>query len=210
MNIIKYFLLFILSGVPAFAAAGVYEDMLHAIQNDDESTVASLLQRGVDVDTVSPEGESLLMLAVKAGKPNVINRIVAAKPRINVHSAFGETALMLAALKGNTETVKLLLEKGASINHPGWTPLMYSALNNRLDIARLLIGRGAQVNSTADNGTTALMMAAREGHLQMVLLLLEHNADVNHRTQFGYTALSVAQDRNMHEVAKMLIKAGAE
>lgn len=210
MNIIKYLLLLALSSIPFCANAGVYEDMLHAIRNNDESTVASLLQRGVDVDTVSEEGESLLMLAVKEGKHNIINRIVAAKPKVNVRNAFGETALMLAALKGDAQTVGVLLEKGAMLNHSGWTPLMYAALNNRMDVARVLIARGAEVNAAADNGTTPLMMAAREGHLQMVLLLLEHNANVNHHTQFGYSALSVAKDRKMHEVVNLLIKAGAE
>ena len=62
---IRNIIVLVLAFAPACAAAGVYEDMMHAIKVDDNQEVASLLGRGVDVDTVSPEGESLLMLAVR-------------------------------------------------------------------------------------------------------------------------------------------------
>ncbi len=194
----------------AGVAAGVYEDMIHAVKMDDERTVAELLKRGVDVDMVSPEGEPLLNLAIKEGKPGMIKTLLAARPKVNARNAYGESAVMLAALRGQTETVRWLLGQGAQINHSGWTPLMYAAVNNHLEIARMLIERGADVNATAENGSTPLMMAAREGHQQMVLLLLDHGADVNHRTKFGYSALEVARDRGMREVTDILIKAGAE
>ena len=160
--------------------------------------------------SVTPEGESLLMLASKDGKPNLVKILLGAKPKINARNAHGETALMLAALRGHVEVVRLLLDRGAEVNHGGWTALMYAAVNNRVEIARLLIGRKVDVNAIAENGTTPLMMAAREGHLQMVNLLLEHGADVNHKTKFGYTALEVAKERGMSQIAEALMKAGAE
>lgn len=190
--------------------AGAFEDLMHAVKVDDERTVADLLRRGIDADSVSPEGDPLLVLAVKEGRPSMVRTVLNARPKVNARNAYGETALMLAALRGQTEIARLLLDRGAEVNHPGWTPLMYSAVNNRVDIARILIGRGADLNAEADNGSTALMMAAREGHVPLVLLLLEHGADVNHKTKFGYSALEVARDRGMREVANILIKAGAE
>ncbi|MFZ9152055.1 MAG: ankyrin repeat domain-containing protein [Burkholderiales bacterium] len=153
--------------------AGAYEDMLHAIRTDDQTTIIDLLRRGVDIETVSPQGETLLMLAAREGKPIVIETLLAAKPRINARNPLGETALMLAAIQGHTEAVKMLIAAGAPVNQSGWTPLIYAAARDRVDIAKLLIAKGANVNAAADNGTTALMMAAREGYLQMLLLLLE-------------------------------------
>src|SRR5438128_1491526 len=178
-------LLTLLSLAWASAFASSYDDMLQAIERDDTRSVAQLLKRGVDVDTVNPKGESLLMLAARSGKASVVKTILAAKPKINARNAYGETALMLAAINGRVDVVKLLLENGAEVNNSGWTPLMYAATNNHVEIARLLLARGAQVNATAQNGTSALMMAAREGHLPMVLLLLEHGADVNYTSAFG-------------------------
>jgi hypothetical protein len=145
------------------AAAGVYEDMMNAIAIDDRATVEALLRKGVDPDTVSPKGDPLVMLAVREGKLDVLRAILAHRPRVNARNALGETALMLAAIRGRMDMVKLLLDQGAVVNQPGWTPLIYAAAGNQLDIARLLIERGADLNAAAENGTTALMMAAREG-----------------------------------------------
>ena len=49
------------------ASAGVYDDLLKAIEDDDTETVTTILQRGMDVNTVDKSGNSLLMLAVQKG-----------------------------------------------------------------------------------------------------------------------------------------------
>jgi ankyrin repeat protein len=206
-----WILIILLAGllVTETVRAGAYEDMLHAIHMDDEKSIAELLRRGMDVDTVSPKGETLLMLAVREGKPNVVKTILAAHPRLHRRNLLGESALMLAAILGHTEIVKLLLDAGAPVNQPGWTPLIYAAARNRVDIGRMLIARGADVNAAADNGTTALMMAAREGHLQMLLMLLEHGADAKYIAPSGHSALSLAEDRGYRDIAAVLRRAGA-
>src|SRR5688572_23779454 len=107
------------------AAAGVYEDMIHAVNNDDDRTVADLLKRGADVNMVSPESESLLMIAARHGKPKMVKTILDRRPRVNARNAFGETALMLATYQGHTDVVRQLLSQGAEVNHDGWNALMY-------------------------------------------------------------------------------------
>src|SRR5262245_39633081 len=91
------------------AHAGVYEDMLQAIDISDERGVANLLKRGVDVDTVAPDGNTLLMLAAKEGKPGVVKAILTARPKLNTRNPYGETALMLAVFNGHIEVVRQLL-----------------------------------------------------------------------------------------------------
>jgi ankyrin repeat protein len=194
----------------ATAQAGAYEDMLHAIHIDDERTMVQLLQRGMDVDTVNPKGETLLMLAAREGKPNVVRTLLAARPKLQARNPLGESALMLATILGHTEIARLLLDAGAPVDHGGWTPLIYAAARNRTDIGRLLIAKGASVNAAADNGTTALMMAAREGQLQMLLLLLEHGADAKYVSPHGHSALSLAKDHNHGDIETVLRKAGVE
>lgn len=204
---------FALLAACAGAAAGVYEDMIHAVASDDERTVASLLKRGVDVDTVvaDTDGATLLIVAARAGKPAMVKTLLAAHPKVNARNARGETALMFAAFGGHLEVVQLLLASGAEANPAsGWTPLIYGAAGNRLDVARLLLKSGAQVNARSASGTTALMMAAREGHLGMVLLLMEHGADLGIRNDDGATALKLARERGKREVAEMLSRAGAK
>jgi len=195
----------------AAAHGGAYEDMMQALSLDDDQTVATLLKRGMDVDTVvPPDGDTLLIVAAKAGKPAMIRTLLAARPKVNARNRHGETALMKAAFFGHADTVKALLERGAEINHAGWTALMYAATRDHLDIARLLMDRGAQVNLRSPSGITALMMAAREGHLKMVLLLMEHGADLAIRNDDGLTALKIAQERGQRDVVELLVRAGAK
>jgi len=195
--------------ISAGAVGGVYEDMVHAVNNDDERAVIELLRKGVDVNTVGPNGDSLLMLAARHGKPEMVKAVLGARPRIDARNAYGETALMLAAFHGHTEVVRELLARGALVNHPGWNPLIYAAAENRLGVARLLIGRGAEVNAETENGTTVLMMAARGGHLQMLLLLLEHGADPNRKSRDGVTALSHARVQEHRDLVEVLERIGA-
>ncbi len=212
MRFLHFFagLLVVASCLNGPAHAGAYEDMLQAIRIDDEKTIAELLRRGVDVDTVSPQGETLMMLAAREGKPNVVRTILAARPRLHIRNPLGESALMLATILGHTEIAKLLIDAGAPVDQGGWTPLIYAAARNRVDIARLLIAKGANVNAAAENGTTALMMAAREGQLPILLLLLEHGADAKYVSPYGHSALSMAQDRGHKEIEAVLRKAGVE
>jgi uncharacterized protein len=209
-NFILNILLIGLLGASSSAKAGAYEDMLQAIHLDDEKTITELFRRGMDVDTVSPKGETLLMLAVREGKPSVVKTILAARPRLHARNPLGESALMLATILGHAEIAKLLLDAGAPVNQPGWTPLIYAAARNRVDIGRMLIAKGADINAAAENGTTALMMAAREGHLPMLLMLLEHGADAKYVSPFGHSALGNAQDRGHAEIEAVLRRAGVE
>ena len=161
LNLVAGALLAALCG-PAWS--GAYEDMIRAIGMDDQRSVASLLKRGVDVDSVvAPDGDTLLILAAKEGKAGLVKLLLGARPKVNARNRHGETALMFASFHGHADVVKQLLGQGAEVNQSGWTPLMYSTVHNRTDIARVLLGKGAQVNAQTDTGITALMMAAREG-----------------------------------------------
>lgn len=64
----------------------------------------------------------------------------------------GHTDLMRAALGGQTETVKRLLEGGAEVNErddEGRTALMFAVTNLHTDSAKALLDHGADVNLTA-------------------------------------------------------------
>lgn len=76
----------------------------------------------------------------------------------------------MAALKGDLQTVKKLVEYGEEVNQTsnGMTPLMYAAKYNRVDVVKFLISKGAEPNTKSDKGFTALDYAEQTGARDVV------------------------------------------
>jgi len=180
--------------VNSSALAGSFDDFFNAMRNDEVAVVRQLLARGFDPNTVDPEGRHGLMLAIAQPAPQIAD-LLAASPGLHVNflNAAGESALMMAALKGQEALAARLIQRGADVNKTGWTPLHYAATSGHLGIMRLLIEHHAFVDPESPNGSTPLMMAARYGSPQAVKLLLDEGALVQLRNQQGLTALDFAR-----------------
>ncbi len=189
----------------SFCYAGSYNDFFKAINLDDPDTVAALLNRGFDVNTLNPAGEHGLILALR--EPSVkVAQVLIAWPKVNVEArtAQDESPLMLAALKGLTEICQQLIAKDADINKPGWTPLHYAATQGHLDVMRLLLENHAYIDATSPNGTTPLMMAARYSTPSAVKLLLEAGADPTLKNDQGLSAIDFAQTVDRSDSANLI------
>ena len=195
--VVKHLLFVFIFAVFGMANAGSYEDFFSAIQRDDPAKVRELLERGFDANTIDPKGRSGLYLALSEPSPKAAQVLVDwSKTDVNRLNANGESALMIAALKGNLELATKLVEKGADINKTGWTPLHYAASSGYLAIIALLLDQSAYIDAESPNRTTPLMMAAMYGSAQAVRLLLRDGADPNLKNQQGLTALQFAQRGN--------------
>jgi uncharacterized protein len=197
--------------LPAFAAGeDPLHDLLAAVENDDIAAVKSLLDRGMETDTVDEMGNTLLMRAARGGGVKMVEFLLDKGASVNARNAFSDTALMLAALNGRLEICKLLLDHGAEFDTGGWTPLIYASTRGHDDIVRLLLSMDCDIDSVSDNGTSALMMAAGEGHTSTVKLLLERKADVNLVNEAGLTAIGWAEKQQRSDIIEMLRAAGAK
>ena len=192
------------------AAPGLYERFVQSVATDRSDDVAALLARGMDPNTVDPNGEPMLVVAARAGWQPTIDVLLRGGARVDAKNGFGDTAIMVAALNGNLVVVKKLFARGAEINPRGWTPLSYAATNGQAEVVRYLLEIGANVNAPSANGTTPLMMAVRGGHAETVELLLSKGADVNARNQNDATALAWATRGGFYEIEKSLSKRGAK
>jgi ankyrin repeat protein len=168
-----------------------------------------LLARGVDPNSVDPNGEPMLVVASRAGFEPTVDALLRAGAKVDAQNGFGDTAIMVASLGGHLVLVKKLHARGAEINPAGWTPLSYAATNGNTEVARYLLDIGANPNALSPNGTTALMMAVRGGHADTVELLLANGADVNVRNQSGASALTWATRGGFDAIEKALLKRGA-
>lgn len=199
---------FLSSLLSSTALAGAYEDMETAMRQRDAQAVIKLLDRGMDVNTVNREGDTLLIQAVRNDMPDLLDALLQRRARLNFRNRNGETALSIAAFTGNMAYVQRIVESGAEVNFFGWPPITYAAFNNHPAIVEYLVKKGAEVNAKTENGSTALYFAARNGFTEVVKLLLRFNADPTIANQRGETAVDAAMRGNFDEILELLRDAG--
>jgi ankyrin repeat protein len=159
------------------AHGGAYEDILNAAEQNHTDEVLGLIGRGLDVNTASPDGTTLLMTAARNGNLRLFDALLRMRANHLIRNKYGDTALMFAALHGRLDAVKRLADLGGpQENRDGWTPLHYAAFGGHVEVARYLMEKGAKVDAAAPNGHSALMLAAGSGHLEMVKLLADAEA----------------------------------
>lgn len=85
-----------------------------AVQREHKDIASDLLARGASVDHLVPGSESILGLAATQDNTVILEILLAAKPNVEVRNGDGFTPLMHAATAGRPESVKRLLDAGAS------------------------------------------------------------------------------------------------
>jgi len=89
----------------------------------------------------------------------------------------GQTALMNAAYRGDTELAQVLIGRGADLNHTAkyrLTALMLAVINDHREIVELLVNAGADKNIKGSKGAfdqTPLQYAEEHGKTELVRLL---------------------------------------
>lgn len=93
---------------------------------------------------------------------------------INTPDKFGQTPLLKAVEKGQTEEVKNLIAQGADVNfvnHFKESILMVAVRKNKPEIVKLLIQAGADVNYKDVFGKSILKVATQKGFVEIISLL---------------------------------------
>ena len=193
------------------ARAGAYEDFFTAVTVNDAGAVQGLLARGFDPNSRDEKGQAALYLAMREGSFKVAELLLAHPAmRQDLLNAAGESALMMAALKGRLDWVTRLLDRGARIEglEPlAWTALHYAATGPEPQTVQLLLARGAKVDARSPNGSTPLMMAARYGAEPSVDLLLRQGADARLKNDASLTAADFARMAGREPLARRLAQA---
>lgn len=156
----------------------------------------------------------LLHWACLAGREQLVDFILKmSTPDIDAQDDSQATCLILSVLGGHFGLVKLLVSKGANINHKkqgGHSSVQYAASKGYKDILVYLISKGADVNACDDRKDSPLHRAATLGRTPIVKILIDSGANVNAQNREGNTPLHLALEDEQCEAAFLLYDSGAD
>jgi ankyrin repeat protein len=196
--------------------------LAQAVLYEHESIVKLLLDKGASVDALKAIGMTAdlngrLKSAIREGKETVVRMLLSMGADVEERDSQSRTPLAEAVLYKHESIVKLLLEKGASVDALkaiGTTTDLNGRLedaiwNGKENVVRLLLIMGADVEERGVNEMTPLLYAAYYGKLTFVKILVEAGADINARANTGGTVLYCAASKNDAELVQFLLENGA-
>jgi ankyrin repeat protein len=184
-----------------------------AAARDDADAVRDQLAAGAPVNLRTPQGDTLLHVALHAQSLRVIELLLARGADAAAADKRGRSVIGLSIARKTPELLQLLLKSGVSADaHAAGevAPLLLSAAAGNVAAAQTLLASRARVNVADATGQTPLLLAAASGNSAMVELLLSGGADVRQRNQRGQSALWLAARAGNVEVAQRLINAHAD
>ena len=116
------------------ASAATDFPLTEAVKSGDQSTVSTLLQRGVDVNAAAPDGATALHGAAHRDDLESADLLITAGANANATNDYGVSPLSLAAENGSAAMADLLVAAGADVNArqpSGETVLMTAARTGR-------------------------------------------------------------------------------
>ena len=175
--------------------------------------IDALLTNGAGIDEMSKSG-SALCIAAWNGKSKLVRHLLRRGARIGLAGQDGYNDLHRAAVRGHSETCKVLLEHGADINcqHPitGDSALSYAAAGGHHKTLLSLLLLAANINNRAWTGFTPLAVACQNSHLANVVSLLQAGADASLPDKQGAPPIHKAAQRDNVSVLRVLLEHGCD
>lgn len=180
-----------------------------------------LIDAGADPNASGPAKGLPLFMDMIRGTPAAL--IFMPFARMANDTDISQRPLVYAVVKGQKDTIEVLLDKGAQISAKdkfGFDALFYAVSSGRTDNAVLLLQKGANpggqgvleaavlsdpglvrillghgANAGSEEGFRALCRAVREGAPETVGILIQAEADVRRKDSTGKSLLELAQGR---------------
>lgn len=241
---LKVVKLFLQGGMSPSVKTGGGRTPIHfAAKAGRAKVVKMLLDNGADVNAKTRDGATPLHFAARAKEEKVVKVLLDKGAETNIlrtgktslrsgkygteagqvrnFSMGANTALMDAAVQGDTKTIKTLINNGADPNlktRSGYTALLLAASvsrttisyeNLRTDAIKVLLKNGANPNVRAE-GFTPLIRAIEEDDNEAFKALIESGANPDIKGIKDKKALLVSVEKKDIEEVEKLLDSGAD
>jgi len=197
------------------------DDLAVAVKARDTNQVLALLEGGADPNRHASYGAPI-NVASALGPVEIVIALLNAGADPRKRGFGGAGPLHAAALSGQSEIARVLLERGAAVDaldNLGRSPLLTYASGsvNNVVVLQILLKAGADPNAAEQTtNISALDYVATKGNAAEAELLVAFGANVNARdSQFRRTPLHFATDccngaSGNHDMVRFLIAHGAD
>lgn len=194
------------------------EQYFQAVKQGDTDKITSLLEKGIDINSVDKKGRTAVMIATYANDVETVGILIEKGADIHIQDEMKNNPFLYAGAEGFLEILKLTIEAGANpklLNRYGGTALIPASEHGHTAVVKeLLEHTDVDVNHINDLGWTALMEAIvlSDGgtkQKETIKLLIEHGADVHIPDSDGKTPLERAEEKGFVDIQELLLKAGA-
>lgn len=180
-----------------------------------DSVIDELLSLGANpdsLDSMSPSRNLPLHLAAQFDHLGTAEKLLAAGASIQPRTVLGYTPLHKAIISGTSRVMKLLLDRGASIDDTSdaWLPLNYASNLGRFEATEVLVQyRKPEEYFPPDLAYGPLYNAVSKGHYKTTEVLLRHGADPNACDSSKETVLMAAVRIGRLDLCRLLLEHGS-
>jgi len=193
----------------------VAERLVFAAKRDDLERVRRIASSYDDPARFREDAQLAMIAAAHKGCIGVIAWLASQGVSVNcTQAAINMRPLDLAVMGLQRDTVRLLRQLGADMNHPSGPkntlhPLLFAGMFGQLDMIRELVALGADMHHPVGEDSSVLLELAKlERKEHVMALMLELGADPNHAR--GKTLLATAVMARNATLVELLLRAGAD
>jgi ankyrin repeat protein len=188
---------------------GLGREFLQAVKDSEVQRVREFLERGMDPNTISPNGWTGVTYASANGNVEMMKTLIVHGTDVNKADKDGWTPIMFAAFQGNLEAVQLLLDHSADV-----------LVKNIANTGALTMAANYATHKNDDRvkraiASAGMAQALRREDLNWAIEMVEiGGADVNFQDQKStsgkWTPLILATAKHNREAVNWLLSQGAD
>ena len=184
---------------------------LHFAYNQIRST-KWLLAHSTDVNAVTNEGKTALMMSAKSGHDPVVELLLSYNASVRIRDKLKQTVLHYAAKGAHKRIAQHVLEKDIEVMNDqdidGYSALHTAIYNKEPDFVKMLLEKRPDININLqdERGNTPLLLTVHRRLDDVVEHLLKCEADMDIRNRKGETALLLAIKDKAGSTRKTLLQ----
>ena len=144
--------------VKALYEGSVQEKLVESVKRGKKSEVLDLLDAGADINSMTGDGRTMLMLASIYGHLDIVEELLSRRANVNAQDSYGRTALMESISGGYEKIAVALLQKESNVNlqdKDGKTAYDFAKIKNDVNLINLIEKNGGKKAEVNDDDSDA-------------------------------------------------------